>query len=948
MHDRLLHPPPSASDGANASQNPTASSVGLREVEETIAVSPMILFFIVVVFLSLGLGLWLLLGRGPRRQRAFRRAHQSLERGDWRGALDVFSTLTAQGKLSAAWQERLRTASGEAHQLGADQLLKENQFEEALRHALDAGDSLGLDRGEQRNRTIEAMLAEARRLFAAGDESKETLAVLNLLDRIFAVQTACAEASFWRGLCLLRQQQIEPALVALTDAYEQAGKQYLDPAFYLGLLLHRQGKAQESLRYLAEANRVDSSCAFVTCQMGISLVAAGGDSGSALRALQRALGPRGFGLWTDRPERAWVEAFPEAKSYVRRLAAKYTFVCPLLGSDQSILARQGRFALAQAYYRHGDYQESADLFAKLLQDSPPTVPLLRGLGMALARCERYDQAYKHLRVALEQEDPKDPFTAGYLALCGAMGKPTNPDDKPRNVVWAIRLMARYPVMNDVEWAGLLNTVHAEAHRLNVQVGVEEQLQLCDILAAVNAVDPHAAASYAHLAQTHPSSLKSKHAFLYVRAATELGCQEEGDLDLFGRAFAESAAARAFFAERGWNFDDAEYVYLERSSSRHPGKFPDALGAAYAARGESFLLERSCREEDSGRDEPARTCIEVLLRLAPASIPGHDRLARLYYRRGDMDGAVALLSGWNRLAPNDHWPLVRQAIVEQERGRAERRAEAIDRALGLTRGRLRAAVAFLGAKLALRSAIGSRQSESGQNGQLSADGQRTATDLGQPLELLQTCLHDDPDHIEALWCLAAVRSVMGDREGLARQAPGMNRPSVADARFHFLGAVCHLAAKQYDTVLELGQRAAADESLTVESQFLMAWAYLHRENREAAQEALQKVAAADKSPSAVYARALLGCLQLRRGDYEEAFRWWNRVEAGQRSEWHLDDPLRQAVLLSGLTAHREGRFEQAAERFRAAGKLGLRDRRLGPLLTLALVSAGQRLLYEQVQ
>ena len=40
------------------------------------------------------------------------------------------------------------------------------------------------------------------------------------------------------------------------------------------------------------------------------------------------------------------------------------------------------------------------------------------------------------------------------------------------------------------------------------------------------------------------------------------------------------------------------------------------------------------------------------------------------------------------------------------------------------------------------------------------------------------------------------------------------------------------------------------------------------------------------------------------------------------------------------------YEQAADRFREAGKLGLRDKRLGPLLTLALVKAGQRLLFEK--
>jgi tetratricopeptide (TPR) repeat protein len=365
-------------------------------------VTAKILLPAILSLLLLVLFLWLFLGGGPRRRRAFQRAQRLLAQGHWQAALDILTMLNAQGRLSATWQEHLRIAAGECHQRAVDQLLKENQFEEALQHALEAGARLGLDLAEQRSRIVETMLAEARRLFALGTEAAETQAVLHLLDRIFAVQTPCAEASFWQGLCRIRQQQIEDAMAALTAAHEQAGKHYLDTGFYLGMLLYRQGKAQESLRYLAEANRVDAGCPFVTCQMGISLVAAGGDSGLALRALQRALGPRGFGLWTARPDRAWVEAFPEGKSFVRRLASKHTYVCPVLGPDLTIITRQGQFALAQAHYRHGDFAESADLFAKLLQDSPPTVPLLRGLGLALARSERYDQAYKHLRTALEQ------------------------------------------------------------------------------------------------------------------------------------------------------------------------------------------------------------------------------------------------------------------------------------------------------------------------------------------------------------------------------------------------------------------------------------------------------------------------------------------------------------------------------------------------------------------
>src|SRR5262249_7118980 len=143
--------------------------------------------------------------------------------------------------------------------------------------------------------------------------------------------------------------------------------------------------------------------------------------------------------WAAQPDRAWQEAFPETRSYVRRLASRYRFVCPLLGTDLPAIVRNGQLALAQALYRQERFQEAADLYGKLLQDAPPTAVLLRGYGLALARLGQHDQAYKHLRIALDQEEPKDPFTAGYLALCGALGKPTNADDKPKNISWALRL-----------------------------------------------------------------------------------------------------------------------------------------------------------------------------------------------------------------------------------------------------------------------------------------------------------------------------------------------------------------------------------------------------------------------------------------------------------------------------------------------------------------------------
>ncbi len=907
--------------------------------------------FVLVAVLA-AVGAFFLFAPAPRRWRAFARAQRLLQQGDWRTAIAAVEAIPSEG-LSPAWQQKLGNAAGEAYQFGADLLLQEKSYEDSLRYYLRAADMLDHDETEQRERVVEKMLADARKLFSAGSDPMETAAIQQLLARIFTLQQQCPEASFWQGMCYLRMGQYDAARIALTTAHEQAGKRFLDPALYLGMLQIRGGQYAEAIRYLSEANRVDAGCTFVILQMGIALVGSGGDTGMAVRTLQRALGPKGFGMWAQTPDRAFVEAYPEGHSYVRRLASKYPFVCPLLGPDLNSITRQGRTSLASALYKQGNFAEAADLFGKLLGEVPPTAPLLRGLGLSLARLGRYDQAYKHLRTALEQEEPKDPFTAGYLALCGAMGKPTQPEDKPRNVLWALKLISRFhtQMAGNVEWAALTNTIHAEARALNIAIPLEDQVFVCDALASVRATDPLAADAYAYLFASFPDALQPVHAFLYCQAALLHRLPSEPNLALFARAFQDPEAIRAYFAKQKWDLDDVEYNYLERTAAKQPGRFPEGLGSDYAAkRGEAFLLARSREQEAKGSKDAAMGCIEVLLRLSPKATAGHDRLACLHFRRGDADRAVALLSGWQRLSPHDHWPLVRQAIIEQQRGNAERRAKAIDQALGLTRGLVRAAVAFLGARLALQA--GFRKPEKaippkpGENG--TAEPPPSAEAVYAPaLNLLQECLRDDPNHVEALWCLAAVRTCLGDEAALAAQAPAMNRPAVKDARFHYLGAVCHLAARDYPAALELGRRAAADEALAVESHYLMAWAHLHLNDPNAASQALQQVVNA-KTPSADHARALLGKLSFARGDYDDAIKWWNAVDAARRAEWHFDEPLQQTVYLAGLTALEKQRYEQAADRFREAGKLGLRDKRLGGLLTMALIKAGQRLLFEQAK
>ncbi len=894
----------------------------------------LLIILVIVAVVVVPLVLYFVFGTGPRRNRLLAQVERRLKDGDWQAGLALLRPL-AEEPLTPPWQQRVDRALGDCHDLAAEQALKEKRYEEALELALKAAPFLGVPEDEARARVINTMLVEVRRLFCIAESAVEVDMVTQLLTRLFLLHSVCPEASFWLGLSFLRQNKTDEALRALTTAYEQAGKQVLDPPLYLGMLHHQLGHPQEALKFLGEASRIDGTCPFVTFQLGLSAVAAGGDPLIALKALQRATGPRGLAMWLKTPERAWVEAFPESRSWVRRAAERGPFTCPILGRDLNVIIRAGLLAQAQAHYKLEQFQESADIYARLLENVAPSVGLLRGLGMSLARLGRYDQAYKHLRAALEMDDSKDSFTAGYLALCGAMGKPTNPDDRPKNITWAIKLLTRYSGKNlgSAEWADIYNRVFAEARGLHLPVSREDQQQLCSVLASVQAHDPMAAEGYVALARTDREAISPIHAWLYCRAAVAHEMTREGDLALFERTFQEVAPARGFFERQKWNFDDVEFAYLQRAALHQPGSFPELLGHDYPARGETFLLKRSQAEEAGGKVETAIRVAEVLLRLAPRSTKGLDRLACLSYRKGDLDRTVQLLNRWQVQEPGNHWPLVRQAVIEEQRGNRFRRDEALSRALGLTEGPTRAAVAFLGARLTLREVMGEKAADDPQPG------------FDAPIAFLEECLRDDPQHPQALWVLAALRAILDDQPGLTELAPRMNRPDVTEPRFHLLGAVCCLVAKQYGPCVEIGQRALKEPSLQMEAYFVLGLALMHVGKLPDAIQVFTRVANNDRAVAAPLARALLGKLSYDRGAYEDTIKWWNALDAKSRAGWSLDEPLRRMVFLAGLTALQTGQFESAAERFREAGKLGLRERSLGGLINLAQIKAAQKLLYE---
>jgi tetratricopeptide (TPR) repeat protein len=690
----------------------------------------------------------------------------------------------------------------------------------------------------------------------------------------------------------------------------------------------KSGHTQEALRCLAEANRVDSNCPLVSWQLGQGLVASGGDAGMAVRALQRALGPKGLAQWARTPDKLWNEAMPgPQRSFVARLTAQQRYVCPVFSNDVTQMVRQGLLALGQAQYRAGNFQEAVSIGEKLLQDSAPSLPVLRGLGLALARLGRYDEAFKHLRAAHDMEEPKTHTTAGYLALCGACGKPSRADDKANNVAWAIRLLSRFNRPGDPEWADLYRRVFGEACAAGLQLAPADLVRACDVLASVEATDADAASVYGLLAWSSLPSVQPLHAWLYCRAAEQHNCRTSGDLKLFELTFRDSAAAQAYFAQRKWDFAEVEAVYLLRWSEAHAGCFPDVLGADYPAKGERLLLARSQQQEAAGQLDAALASAVALVRLAPRSARAYDRWACVEFRRGDLAQAARVLADWQGLHPGDPWPHLRLAVLEQRRGHDEGCTHALERALDLARGPFRADVAFLGARLALTRSV----SEAGN--------------AGRAQRYLEECLRVRPDHPGALTWLAAVRWVTGEPAALAAQAALMDRPEVKDARFHYMAGVCHLVAGNSAAVLEVGHRAAANGSLPVESSYLIGLANLRSGDGAAAVAALEVPAQAADSPSTQHARALLGKSHFDSGNYTEAVRWWKQLDAGRRAAWKLDDALRGTYFLAGLQSYGAGQFERAAEFYREAGKQGLRDRRLGPLLNLALFKAGQTALLE---
>jgi tetratricopeptide (TPR) repeat protein len=645
----------------------------------------------------------------------------------------------------------------------------------------------------------------------------------------------------------------------------------------------------------------------VSWQLGAALLASGGDALLAIRALQKAIGPEGFPRYLAEPTRLWVDTLPAdswARNVVRRAGThKARFVCPL-GFDQlkTVLA-SARLALAEALVLCNRSAEAVPIFDELLR-TDDSLPIRRGLGLALAGLDRFDEALPHLQKAHNLEQPPQPRTVGTLAVCLARAS----GDRMRNVQQAMALIAGQPVRGDAIWARRAGAVFAVAQSIGVAISPAQVAELAAILVSSEAADRRAAAVYDLLALRDPAAVPIEAAWLYVRAAEREGVRLAQDDELFDRAFRERRLMARFFEEREWDFPAAERLYLTRWAERHPGTFPDAPGSTYAAQAETALVADSRRLEGQGQVENAHAVARLALALAPTSGRAHDRLAELEFRRGQVAESIDWLRKWESLHPTDPAPVARLALIEHAQGRTEVAQFTMQRALNQARGAARAPLALAAARIAL------------------AAGQRE-----DALRLIEECLQFESSNSVALSARAALLCTAGSPVNSTTVVEPLAVVGAGDPWFHYLVAVSAFLGGQDTLAAERARLCAGFPETAAEGRHLAALVHARHGRTAEATALLQQVINGPPGATLEHARAVRGQIAWRAGDYAKALRAWQPLPTARLKAWHLDAVAPATAFAAGLQSLGAVHFDDAAKWFRAAARLGYADPRLDALL-----------------
>jgi tetratricopeptide (TPR) repeat protein len=851
---------------------------------------------------------WYVLVRRAKSNEDLQEVRALLDEGNWRAALDLVQRQRpAESAAPEAWHEEQVRLEGECLYAAAEAALRAGKFAPALEQYRAAAGLIGLSEAEATRRVAEAMLAEARRLIIAEPESP---AVGELLRLVLDRQSPNPEATFWLGLSALRRGDVHAGLAALKEAHEGAHNKQPDTAFYYGAALLRAGQPRDALRVLADANKLAPNCPLVGWQLGTALLASGGDVLLALRALQKATAADGLPRFLGRDGQLWTESLPSG-SWIRNVASqairrRAIYHCPLGFDRIEEVLPAARQSLAEAYAASGRTNEAAGLFADLLK-TVDTLPVRRGLGFALAKLERYDEALPHLRFAREREQPPSPRTTGTLALCLARAT----GDRAASAREALAMVAAHSVRGDAEWARLVAASFKAARDAGVTIAPDEVRELANVLTSADATDPTAMGTYDLLAGAAPDAFPAEMAWLYVRAAQQHNVRGTNDAALFDRAFADRDRMKRFFVEREWDFDAAERQYLRRWLDRSPGTYPTAPGRDYGRRTEALLLAEAKRAQSQGRPDNAREIAELALRLSPKSAAVHDRLAEIEYRLNEIPRAIDRLQTWRRLYSNDARPLARLAVIYSHQGRPDAALRKVRQALERTNGLARVGLLVLGARFAL-----------------AADHPEDA------LPLLEECVELDPTHTPALAALAAVLWMAGDREKLSELTDQFVRSTADDRWFHYLAGVAHFASGQLNDAASAVELASADPAVAGAAQHLIALIRLQQQRTTSAVEALDGAVEASDEATRDQALALRGQIAWRTGDFASAVRSWIALPDDRRHSLGLEEVLSAAAFLSALKALHGDRPEEAVRGLRLAKQRGFDDPLVDPLLTAA--------------
>jgi tetratricopeptide (TPR) repeat protein len=867
----------------------------------------------VIGLIAGGIGLWRVFGSGPRRNRAYQRARELLAAGDAENARTAIEEIKLLGISTPEWQGRLNNLEGECRRASGEAALSSRKFEEALEHHLAAAKLLSTNPTEARERVIEGMLAELRQRAAGAPDDKLT----KLAQRILQLAPQHPETSFWLGLANIKLNRVEPALTALRAAFE-ADKKSVEPALYLGMLLTREGKAKDALRYLSEANKNAPHSALINWQLGMGLVMAGSDPALAVRALQKAVAADGLAKLAKDPGRFWTDALPDG-SYIGKLATKQPFACPLIGNNFIGMARQAKLAFGQALYRIERITESIHVFQDLLNEGEPTPAVSRALGIALCRVDRFDDAYAHLRSAFEQDAAKNPITACYLALCATKARPAKPEDTPANVRWALRLLSDVSIPAEQEPVRLAAQVYAEAKRIGVPVPVDDLAKLSGAIAALGLTEPFAAAIIDQLAANAMPAVRPPLAFLYGWAASQHRFRGEKDNELHLLLFQNEVSAREYYSQRGWRLEDVEWTFLERWAESHTS-FPADLGPDFAVRAERSLLDRAKSLEQAGDVAGARAAVEVLRRLLPPTATTFDQTARLAFARRDFDESRRVLTEWCSRFPNEAAPLLRLAALEQSCGNSSAAREHVTRALEIATPVQQPIAAMAGVRLAL------------------AAGQREVA-----LENVERVLGSNAGNAEALCLKAAILWQLGRHDQLRALAASFERIDVADPKFHYMAAVCFALNDDFDAARTAARRVSNEPGWQIDGHHLMGVLYWRRADYPGAAARLEAVLASPDYRALAHARLTLGRVRWEQGSVVEAATLWSKLSNDERKAMHLDEALPVSAFLAGIECLRKENPAAAADWLNQAREMGFRDRHLPVLHERALVEAARQSL-----